>query len=271
MQTLVKETVTLHKVLSRYLSAAVVEYVMAAVFAGINHRLAEVYGKIELPNLEAKARLLTDAKFLHKELSGLKNVMAPMGMLETVVSEKQVPRANVPPTPVTTPTRSNTLTANQRLKGLLSRSSTITNNTHKAVEKALPIPNQTAASPRTSTSTPPPPPLPAKSPTGSIFMQNALASMSTLALSSEASSTSNLPLNVSTTPVIPDRVFSASPPPLDNATEIQGKLDGASSLTRQNGHTEEVRTPIGSPRMESTLEPRLPETPSAERGSDMKV
>ncbi|EKM82490.1 hypothetical protein AGABI1DRAFT_117956 [Agaricus bisporus var. burnettii JB137-S8] len=138
MQTLVKETVTLHKVLSRYLSAAVVE-----VFAGINHRLSEVYGKIELPSQDAKLRLLADTKFLHKELSGLKNVMASMGMLETVVSEKQVGRANMPsPSPMSPtfspPKRSNTISANQRLKGLLSRSSTIAS---KPVEKALRSPD----------------------------------------------------------------------------------------------------------------------------------
>lgn len=76
MELLLKETITLHKVLSRYLSMPIVEvclftipssrksltecvlgqlqYVMSQVFASINHRLAEEYGKIELPTLEAK-------------------------------------------------------------------------------------------------------------------------------------------------------------------------------------------------------------------------
>ena len=81
MELLVKETVTLHKVLSRYLSISVVEvcyllmrsagevlivyvtlyvtfsqYVMTQVFAAINHRLSEEYANIELPSLEAKGR-----------------------------------------------------------------------------------------------------------------------------------------------------------------------------------------------------------------------
>ena len=74
MEVLVKETVTLHKVLSRYLPSSVVEvrvssqygvqcqanevvkYVMTQVFAAINHRLSEEYTKIELPSLEAKER-----------------------------------------------------------------------------------------------------------------------------------------------------------------------------------------------------------------------
>ncbi|KIM71978.1 hypothetical protein PILCRDRAFT_82306, partial [Piloderma croceum F 1598] len=49
MELLVKETVTLHKVLSRYLPVPVVE-----VFAAMNHRLSEEYAAIGLPNQEAK-------------------------------------------------------------------------------------------------------------------------------------------------------------------------------------------------------------------------
>ncbi|EGN95540.1 hypothetical protein SERLA73DRAFT_186602 [Serpula lacrymans var. lacrymans S7.3] len=84
MDLLTKETVTLHKVLSRYLSAPVVEYVMTQVFAAINHRLSEEYAAIELPSQEAKDRLLADARYLHQKFSGLKNVGAPTNMLETV-------------------------------------------------------------------------------------------------------------------------------------------------------------------------------------------
>ncbi|KAH0830648.1 Vps54-domain-containing protein [Lanmaoa asiatica] len=62
MELLVKETVTLHKVLSRYLSAPIVEYVMSQVFAAINHRLSEEYGQIELRSQEAKDRHVTSAE-----------------------------------------------------------------------------------------------------------------------------------------------------------------------------------------------------------------
>ncbi|KAF5381030.1 hypothetical protein D9615_004150 [Tricholomella constricta] len=150
MEILVKETVTLHKVLSRYLSIPIVEYVMTQVFAAINHGLSEEYSKIELPHQEAKTRLLADAKFLHQKLSALKNVGAPSGMLVTVISEKSLPRTTTQPSspaaPVPTPTRANTLgsSANQRLKGLLSGKSA-------HFEKALPTPMRTsslAASPK---------------------------------------------------------------------------------------------------------------------------
>ena len=95
-------------------------------------------------------RLLADARFLHKELSGLKNVVgAPMGMLETVVSEKLIPRAMVLSSSssgvVQGASRSSTLSANQQLKGLLSRSSAI---------KGVRSPTQTIVSPR-SPSRPP--------------------------------------------------------------------------------------------------------------------
>jgi vacuolar protein sorting-associated protein 54 len=87
MEILVKETTTLHKVLSRYLALSVVEvregffvlplpignlviystdrpslhfqYVMTQVFAAINHRLSEEYGAIYLPDQEAKTRCVS--------------------------------------------------------------------------------------------------------------------------------------------------------------------------------------------------------------------
>ncbi|KAG9041663.1 hypothetical protein FS837_011927 [Tulasnella sp. UAMH 9824] len=96
MEVLVKETVTLHKVLSKYLAEQSVELIMTQVFAAVNHRLSEEYGKIELPSQEAKTRLLTDAKYLHEKLSNLKGVNLPSSMLETVVMEKSVPRKGSP-------------------------------------------------------------------------------------------------------------------------------------------------------------------------------
>lgn len=115
MELLVKETVTLHKVLSRYLTAPVVEYVMSQVFAAINHRLSEEYSKIDLQSQEAKDRMLADAHYLHEKFSVLKNVGAPTSMLKNLVAEKALPRksafGNIRATAST----------NERIKGLLSR------------------------------------------------------------------------------------------------------------------------------------------------------
>ncbi|KAF8511112.1 Vps54-domain-containing protein [Hysterangium stoloniferum] len=94
METLVKETATLDKVLSKYLAAPAVELVMTQVLAAINHRLSEEFGKIELGTHDAKDRLLRDVRYLHEKMSGLKHVGAPTGMLETIVQEKAVAGAS---------------------------------------------------------------------------------------------------------------------------------------------------------------------------------
>jgi vacuolar protein sorting-associated protein 54 len=60
-------------------------------------------------------------------------------MLETVIAEKSLPRPNVTSGPSTL-TRSNTLTANQRLKGLLSGKSS-------SFDKPMPIPTDTDSPP----------------------------------------------------------------------------------------------------------------------------
>jgi vacuolar protein sorting-associated protein 54 len=55
-EMLVKETATLHKVLSKYLAASTVENVLAEVLGAIVARLSEEYGKVELKSDEAKKR-----------------------------------------------------------------------------------------------------------------------------------------------------------------------------------------------------------------------
>ncbi|KAJ3513870.1 hypothetical protein NLJ89_g2710 [Agrocybe chaxingu] len=190
MEILIKETVTLHKVLSRYLAPPVVEYVMTQVFAAINHRLSEEYNAIELPHQEAKNRLLADAKYLHQKLAALKNVGAPTGMLETVVAEKPLPRPggsssdnaangsspNTPAkasAPVNAPTRSNTLSTNARLKGLMSgtRTSFLSSGSPGQsqlanTDKALPLPGRTPS--------PPPVPPPSDKPRSPVPPQQTL-------------------------------------------------------------------------------------------------
>ncbi|KIK59593.1 hypothetical protein GYMLUDRAFT_74478 [Collybiopsis luxurians FD-317 M1] len=182
MELLVKETVTLHKVLSRYLSAAVVEDVMSQVFAAINHRLSEEYGKIELPHAEAKLRLLEDARFLHQKLSALKTVGKPSMMLETVVQEKPIPKPpGAPPTPirsasVMSPPNSaaSNASTNERLRGLLARTT--------SYDRSLPnLPNDNGSraqigSSASSNAAAHPPPPPARSNTISPIPDNSLSS-----------------------------------------------------------------------------------------------
>ncbi|KAI5832533.1 Vps54-domain-containing protein [Schizophyllum commune Tattone D] len=129
MTLMTKETMTLHKVLTKFLALPVVEMVMTQVFAAINHRLSEEFTKIDLPHDHAKQRLLKDAKHFYDRVSTIKNVPAPSSnMVETVISEKRTRQHTPAPHP---PARSSTInafshTANSRLRGLLSRSSTAT-------------------------------------------------------------------------------------------------------------------------------------------------
>jgi vacuolar protein sorting-associated protein 54 len=96
MEVLVKETVTLHKVLSKYLSSQAVEMIMSQVFAAITHQLGEEYTEIKIQSAEAKARLLHDAHYLHQKLSALKGINLTTNMLETIVQEKPVPLRKSP-------------------------------------------------------------------------------------------------------------------------------------------------------------------------------
>lgn len=116
---------------------------MTQVFAAMNHRLSEEFATIELPNQEAKDRLLADAKYLHQKFSALKNVGTPSTMLETVVSEKSVARKPLNPKPTTI------ASANERLKGLLSRR----DSTNYSPDKVLSAP--TPPLPSSSNGTPP--------------------------------------------------------------------------------------------------------------------
>ncbi|KAI0086385.1 Vps54-like protein-domain-containing protein [Irpex rosettiformis] len=147
MEMLTKETVTLHKVLSRYLSVSVVEFVMTQVFAAINHRLSEEYAAIDLPSLEAKERLLADARFLHEKLSGLKNVRSPTAMLEIVVQEKRVgPQTKEPLSPNPPP---------QRAETLASPPPSTTSRFAHMFSRATPSRSSTLLSPRPTTPVPP--------------------------------------------------------------------------------------------------------------------
>ncbi len=130
------------------------------------------------PDNLAISSLLADARFLHQKLAVMRNVGVPTGMLETVVADKSVARgpggpgragggtprytchrrgrgarvrgARPPPAPPPM-IRSNTLSANQRLKGLLSGRSASGFSQPSAslppVEKALPAPVRTESPP----------------------------------------------------------------------------------------------------------------------------
>lgn len=117
---------------------------MSQVLAAINHNLQEEYTAIRLPNQEAKDRLLADARFLHEKLSALKNIPgASTAMLVTVISEK---------IPANAPKR---IPANQRIKGMLSRS-----NSNTQEETTAPQPHMRSISPSPAPTSQPGSPVP---------------------------------------------------------------------------------------------------------------
>lgn len=74
MEALIKETTTLHKVLSRFMPGQALEFVMMQVLSTITSRLAEEYSKMELPDNKAKSKLAADAKYLKERLGDLKGL-----------------------------------------------------------------------------------------------------------------------------------------------------------------------------------------------------
>lgn len=89
---LTKETQTLHKVLSKYLSQATVEGVMSQVLAASVHRLSEEYGKVEFKSEEAKKRMAMDAAYINAKLGPLSEAGTAVASLETLVKDKATPR-----------------------------------------------------------------------------------------------------------------------------------------------------------------------------------
>lgn len=149
-------------------------------------------------------------------------------MLETVVAEKMLPRPAGTPVPQT-PLRANTLTANQRLKGLLSGKGA------SFLDKSLPQPSRTP--------TPPvPPPADTKFRPPSTSLGNG-STNGPSALSQDGSMISRSPA-------------SPSPAPIDTASGLGGfrQLDGVNSAEPTVVNSSPgVSTPRGS-----TSPPPLP-------------
>lgn len=74
MADLVKETATLHKVLSKYLQSHVVEHVMGQVLNAIEKRMSVELARVDVKKPEARERLLEDVAFLGRKMTALKNV-----------------------------------------------------------------------------------------------------------------------------------------------------------------------------------------------------
>ncbi|SOV03942.1 uncharacterized protein UDID_04485 [Ustilago sp. UG-2017a] len=91
-----KETATLHKVLSKYLEAVVVEHVIGQVLRAIDARLAQEFEKVPIQSQVALDQMQTDVRYLGIKLSTLEHVEWKDEALQHVLSTKPV--APPPPT-----------------------------------------------------------------------------------------------------------------------------------------------------------------------------
>ncbi|KAF3932869.1 hypothetical protein ABW19_dt0210539 [Dactylella cylindrospora] len=71
METLVKETTTLHKVLSKHLSEDVLGSIMTPVFAIYKKRLVEAYTAVSIKTEVGKGRMLRDAQYFKDRMAKL--------------------------------------------------------------------------------------------------------------------------------------------------------------------------------------------------------
>lgn len=74
MESLAKEHLTLHKVLSRFLHTETVFSIMSQVFKALDEKLGEEYDRIDFKSSEAKDRVLVDVRYLQEKLGGLKGL-----------------------------------------------------------------------------------------------------------------------------------------------------------------------------------------------------
>ncbi|CAO3589754.1 unnamed protein product [Absidia cylindrospora] len=89
METLVKETMTLHKVLSKYLPSHDLKFILFQVFQSFTTKLSEVIDQTELKSEQGKARLVKDVTYFHRRLSSLHGIDGPSReVLDTVESIK---------------------------------------------------------------------------------------------------------------------------------------------------------------------------------------
>ncbi|TPX64370.1 hypothetical protein SpCBS45565_g05926 [Spizellomyces sp. 'palustris'] len=90
MHDIVKQTVTLHKVLARYLPQDTMRAVMTDVFKSYNRCLGDTLKDVDLFTGAGKNRLLIDAQYLIHKLSGLDGVDGPGNHLEVVVNNIKI-------------------------------------------------------------------------------------------------------------------------------------------------------------------------------------
>ncbi|EGF78134.1 hypothetical protein BATDEDRAFT_90790 [Batrachochytrium dendrobatidis JAM81] len=90
MAVLIKETTTLHKVLSKYLPADALKNIMGEIFRNYVQRLDMEFRKIDLFSSSGKNRLLMDVQYFIGQLSALDGIDGPGSHLEVCVNNIKI-------------------------------------------------------------------------------------------------------------------------------------------------------------------------------------
>ncbi|KAL8727207.1 MAG: hypothetical protein Q9181_005792 [Wetmoreana brouardii] len=90
METLVKETLTLHKVLSKFLPEVTIRMIMDPVFNSYREQLGKGYQDLELKTVAGKSRMIHDIEFLQSRMNKLDGSVELSHYLLTVVNHKPV-------------------------------------------------------------------------------------------------------------------------------------------------------------------------------------
>ena len=116
MALVIKETTTLHRVLSKYFPSEPLKLIMTQIFRSYNQRLEEEYRRIDLFSSAGKNRLLIDAQYYISQLSSLEGVDGPGNQIEVCVNNIKIKdkRTYVPPAP---PKTNPQPPANQQIQG----------------------------------------------------------------------------------------------------------------------------------------------------------
>ncbi|KAI8336713.1 Vps54-like protein-domain-containing protein [Chlamydoabsidia padenii] len=94
METLVKETMTLHKVLSKYLPSKDLQFIMVQVFQSFTTKLSEVVDQTTINTDQGKARLLKDVTYFTRRLSSLQGIEGPSREVLDAVESIQLTSSN---------------------------------------------------------------------------------------------------------------------------------------------------------------------------------
>ncbi|CAG8444809.1 14933_t:CDS:10 [Cetraspora pellucida] len=86
MESLVKETTTLHKVLNKYLPQGILQNVMSDVFKSSNTKIAEEIAKVNIHTPLGKERITTDIQYYIRKLTALEGLQGSTSDLENIIN-----------------------------------------------------------------------------------------------------------------------------------------------------------------------------------------